>query len=92
MKDSSPLDIKNNRSINEINKELLNKAGNESLGTVTQNIYSDMYLLSQLIANKQEKFVGLNTTLTIITGVNFASGSVSNKTLTISNGIITGVN
>lgn len=91
MKDSSPLDIKNNRSISEINKELLTKAGNDSLGVVTQNIYSDMFLLSQLIANKQEKFSGVNTTLTIITGVNFASGTITTKTLTISNGIIEGI-
>lgn len=90
MKDS-PLDIKNNRNITEINKELLNKVGNDSLGAATQNIYNDMFLLSQVVANKQEKFTGVTTDLTIVTGVNFASGTVTTKTLIISNGIIEGI-
>jgi hypothetical protein len=90
MKDT-PFAIKNRQDIVSIKKQLLDTIGSEALNILMQGVWEDMYTLSQGLANKQDKFNGFNGSFTIITNIDFAGETATSKTMTISNGIITGV-
>jgi hypothetical protein len=91
MKNNTPFDLKNRQDITQIQKKLLDTIGSEALNILMQGISEDIYTLSQGLVNKQDKFIGFTGSLTIITNIDFAGETTTSKIMTISNGIITGV-
>ena len=47
--------------------------------------------INDLEANKQDVFTGYSGSITVVTGVNFSAQTVTTKTVTIVNGVVTSI-
>ena len=61
-----------------------------SLQALLNEKASNEYVNTQL-ATKQDKFIGYSGNFTFISSIEFAGESVTTKTVTVANGIITGI-
>ena len=59
--------------------------------TAHNHVIGDVSGLQSILDGKANSFIGYNGSFSAVTGVNFAGQSVTTKTITVSNGIITSV-
>lgn len=59
--------------------------------TTHSHVIGDVSGLQSTLDEKANSFIGYNGSFSVVTGVNFAGQSVTTKTITVSNGIITSV-
>lgn len=52
---------------------------------------SEITDISSLLANKANKFTGFTGSFNVITSVNFTDKTVTSKTITVSNGVVTSI-
>jgi hypothetical protein len=80
----------NNNAIK--NDTASNTAHSGTTGNPHNTSISDITGLQGAIDNKQDAFTGYNGTVTVVTSVDFVGQTKTTQTLTVKNGVITGVN
>jgi hypothetical protein len=74
----------NEADIPSILMTLSEKANNTYVNGIKETLEAELN-------NKQNKFIGFTGNFTVIQSIDFASESVVSKTVTVSNGVITGI-
>lgn len=90
------LEISNRASVQKLNNEdvagiVADLANHESGLNTNAHQIGNISGLQSALNGKANSFTGYNGSFSVVTGVNFAGQTVTTKTITVSNGIITSV-